>query len=722
MKQVMFRNGEAFIEEVPSPQAEKGAVLVKVYYSCISIGTEISGLRNSGSPLWKRALRQPENVAKAMNLIATRGYKFTRSLIMGRLSGGSPTGYSAAGIVVEAGEGVTDIKPGDQVACAGAQYAHHAEIICVPRNLVVPIPAKLDLVSASTVTVGAIAMQGVRRAQPTLGETFVVIGLGILGQLTAQLLRSNGCRVIGADVDQDRIRMAQSVGMNLGLYADAGNQFDQVIRLTDGMGADGVIITAASVSNAIVSNAFKMCRRKGRVVLVGDVGLQLNRADFYVKEIDFLISCSYGPGRYDPNYEEKGNDYPAAYVRWTENRNMAEYLRLAAENKLQVSPLISKIYPISEAATVYQRMKEGADKSLMVLFSYPQSETVADDETIKMKSFIANPMARKSRSGQVRIALIGAGDFAKGMHLPNLQLLSDQYYLQAVVSRSGHNAMITAKQFGAKYAATDYRQVLEDPEVDAVLIATRHHLHAAMVLEALKAGKHVLVEKPLSLSAEALKPIKDFYDAYNAGQNPPILLTGFNRRFSSYARRIHELIRHRRNPMILNYRMNAGFLPADHWVYSEEGGGRNLGEACHIYDLFTFFTDSRVLSIDAKAIDVSRGLYNYRDNFVSTMAFQDGSVASLTFTALGSKDYPKEQLEIFVDGRVFTLNDYKSLMVTGVNIKGLKSKLPEKGLREELESFAQTIRKGGEWPIPLWQQIQATDIALQVETKVGGTN
>lgn len=722
MKQVMFRNGEAFIEEVPSPQAEKGAVLVKVYYSCISIGTEISGLRNSGSPLWKRALRQPENVAKAMNLIATRGYKFTRSLIMGRLSGGSPTGYSAAGIVVEAGEGVTDIKPGDQVACAGAQYAHHAEIICVPRNLVVPIPAKLDLVSASTVTVGAIAMQGVRRAQPTLGETFVVIGLGILGQLTAQLLRSNGCRVIGADVDQDRIRVAQSVGMNLGLYADAGNQFDQVIRLTDGMGADGVIITAASVSNAIVSNAFKMCRRKGRVVLVGDVGLQLNRADFYVKEIDFLISCSYGPGRYDPNYEEKGNDYPAAYVRWTENRNMAEYLRLAAENKLQVSPLISKIYPISEAATVYQRMKEGADKSLMVLFSYPQSETVADDETIKMKSFIANPMARKSRSGQVRIALIGAGDFAKGMHLPNLQLLSDQYYLQAVVSRSGHNAMITAKQFGAKYAATDYRQVLEDPEVDAVLIATRHHLHAAMVLEALKAGKHVLVEKPLSLSAEALKPIKDFYDAYNAGQNPPILLTGFNRRFSSYAQRIHELIRHRRNPMILNYRMNAGFLPADHWVYSEEGGGRNLGEACHIYDLFTFFTDSRVLSIDAKAIDVSRGLYNYRDNFVSTMAFQDGSVASLTFTALGSKDYPKEQLEIFVDGRVFTLNDYKSLMVTGVNIKGLKSKLPEKGLREELESFAQTIRKGGEWPIPLWQQIQATDIALQVETKVGGTN
>jgi predicted dehydrogenase/threonine dehydrogenase-like Zn-dependent dehydrogenase len=715
MKQVMFRNGEAYLEEVPSPQVEKGTVLVKVHYSCISIGTEISGLKNSGAPLWKRALTQPENMSKVINLVATRGYKFTRSLVLGKLSSGSPTGYSASGVVLETGEGITDLKPGDHVACAGAQYAHHAEVICVPRNLVVPIPGKLDLVPASTVTVGAIAMQGVRRAQPTLGETFVVIGLGILGQLTAQLLRNSGCRVIGADVDQDRIRVAQSVGMNLGLYADAGNQFDQLIRLTDGIGADGVIITAASASNAIVSNAFKMCRRKGRVVLVGDVGLKLNRADFYLKEIDFLISCSYGPGRYDPNYEEKGNDYPVAYVRWTENRNMSEYLKLLAENKLQVNPLISKIYPVSDATNVYRQMKEGIDKSLMVLFSYPQPADEDSQDYWKAKCLIANPQARESGSNRVRLAVVGAGDFAKGIHLPHLQLMADLYDLQAVVSRSGHNAKTTAKQFGAKYAATDYRQVLDDPEIDAVLITTRHNLHAKMALEAIQAGKNVLLEKPLALNQEELDRIKDFYNNFEPGQAPPILLTGFNRRFSIYAQRIYELTKRRRNPMIINYRLNAGFMPADHWVYTVEGGGRNQGEACHIYDLFTFLTGSQVLAIDTKAIGSPGGGYHYRDNFVTTMNFKDGSVATLTFTALGAKDYPKEQLEIFVDGRVFALNDYKNLTVTGVNVKGLKSKFPEKGLKDELKVFAQAVIGGGEWPIPLWQQVQVTEIALTVE-------
>jgi threonine dehydrogenase-like Zn-dependent dehydrogenase len=330
VKQVLIRQGQAVVEEIPAPQVEPGTVLVRVDHSCISIGTEMSGIKTSSLPLWKRALKQPENVKKVVEMAVSQGVSRTTSVIQGRLSSGQPTGYSAAGTVLEVGEGIDDLQPGARVACAGAQCAHHAEIIRVPRNLTVPIPDNLELAVASTVTLGAIALQGVRRAQPTLGEVFVVLGLGILGQLTAQMLKANGCKVIGTDLDRKRIAIAQQLGMDIGIHPEDGDNIQQVARLTDGLGADGVIITAATPSDEVVSTAFQMCRKKGRVVLVGDVGLNLNRADFYQKELDFFISTSYGPGRYDNNYEEKGLDYPVSYVRWTENRNMAEYLRLVA--------------------------------------------------------------------------------------------------------------------------------------------------------------------------------------------------------------------------------------------------------------------------------------------------------------------------------------------------------------------------------------------------------
>jgi predicted dehydrogenase/threonine dehydrogenase-like Zn-dependent dehydrogenase len=709
VKQVLIQQGQAVVEEIPAPQVEPGTVLVRVDHSCISIGTEMSGIKTSSLPLWKRALQQPENVKKVVEMAVSQGISRTASVIQGRLSSGQPTGYSAAGTVLEVGEGIDDLKPGSRVACAGAQCAHHAEIIRVPRNLTVLVPDNLDLALASTVTLGAIALQGIRRAQPTLGEVFVVLGLGILGQLTAQMLKANGCMVIGTDLDRKRIATAQKLGMDVGIHPEDGNNIEQVARLSDGLGADGVIITAATPSNEVVSTAFRMCRKKGRVVLVGDVGLNLNRADFYQKELDFFISTSYGPGRYDNNYEEKGLDYPVAYVRWTENRNMAEYLHLLAGNKVAVKPLISDTYPVEQATNAYEALKREGEKPLMVLLSYPQSQ-----ETSPLIRVVANPTATPAGENRIRLALVGAGGFAKGMHLPNLQAMADRYHLQAVVSRTGHNAVATAKQFAANYATTDFSQVLQDPNVDAVIIATRHNLHSSMALDALRAGKHVLVEKPLALTQVELSAIEAFY-ASTTDESLPILLTGFNRRFSGYARRIYELIQGRSNPMILNYRMNAGYIPLNHWVHGTEGGGRNRGEACHIYDLFTYLTASKVVTVEAKAIAPTTGHYSCSDNFVATMTFEDGSVATLTYTALGSKEYPKEQLEVFVDGKVLVLNDYKQLTISGSKAKGLETKTVNKGQKEELEAFARAIQQGGDWPIPLWQQVQATEISLAVE-------
>lgn len=708
MRQVLIKQGKAMLEEVPAPLVEPETVLVRVEYSCISIGTEMSGVRATGLPLWKRALKQPENVKKALAMITSQGLSKASSQISERLTSAIPTGYSAAGVVVAVGSGVEGFRPGDRVACAGAQCAFHAEYICVPKNLIVLVDDAVRIDHASTVTLGAIALQGVRRSSPTLGETFVVIGLGILGQLTAQLLKTNGCRVIGVDLDQDRVTLAVQLGVDAGISNEMASDVEQVNRLTGGIGADGVIITAATPSDAVISTAFKMCRRKGRVVLVGDVGLNLNREDFYQKELDFFISSSYGPGRYDANYEERGLDYPVAYVRWTENRNMAEYLRLVAKGCIRLAPLISTIFPVEEATTAYEMLKDVRTKPLIVLLYYPAS---ANDSPVSR--IVANPAVLAGTGNRVRLAVVGVGSFAKGMHLPNIRDMANQYQLHTVISRSGHNALAAAKQFGALNASTDFEAILQDPSIDAILIATRHNLHASMAVKALLAGKHVLVEKPLAMSREELDQVNEFYT--NASRPQPILLTGFNRRFSPHARRIKELVSKRTNPMVLNYRMNAGYIPLEHWVHTEEGGGRNIGEACHIYDLFTFLTGSKVTSVTAQAMTPITSYYSATDNFVATFAFADGSIATLTYTASGSRDYPKEQLEVFMDGMTIAMNDFKLLQVTGSKSVGLETRLSEKGQKEELESFAEAIRTGGDWPISLWEQNQATEMAITVQ-------
>ncbi len=709
MKQILIQKGAAMVAEVSAPRVGAGEVLVQVCASCLSIGTEMTGVRASAIPMWKRALRQPEKVKTTLNLALEEGVKRAWRTVVEKRDSAEPTGYSSAGVVVEVGEDIDDLMPGDKVACAGSP---HAELICVPRNLCAPLPEHLDWNSASTVTLGAIALQGVRRAQPTLGECFVVLGLGVLGQLTIQFLRMNGCRVIAIDLDRDRIHLGIELGADIGLHPDDGDASEQIARLTDGLGADGVIITAATPSDAIVSSAFQFCRKKGRVILVGDVGLNLNRSDFYAKEIDFLISTSYGPGRYDNRYEEQGLDYPVPYVRWTENRNMAEYLRLLAEKRITVEPMISATYPIEETSIAYASLKDLSKKPLMVLLTY-STDTYQPIVRIKHRSEIA-----KKKDGRIRVAMIGAGGFAKSSHLPNMQDMPSRFELRAVVNRTGHSAAAVAKQFNAAYSSTDYKEVLADPDIDAVIIATRHHLHGSMALEALKAGKHVLVEKPLALSPSEVDAIDAFFNTSNDAASP-ILLTGYNRRFSPYAARMAMALEGRSGPFMLNYRMNAGHIPMEHWVHSKEGGGRNLGEACHLYDLFIFLAKQKAIKVSTHPILPTSEYYARNDNFVATLSFADGSVATLTYTALGSRAYPKETADLYWDGKVITLNDYREMEVFGMK-KGstsLATRAQAKGLKEELLAFSNGIQSG-EMPISWWQQREVSRIGFAVEEQI----
>ncbi|HOY62986.1 MAG: 4-carboxy-2-hydroxymuconate-6-semialdehyde dehydrogenase [bacterium ADurb.Bin236] len=709
MKQVFMSQGGAVVKEVPAPEARPGCVLVRVSHSCISAGTEMSGLAATASePLVKRALRQPDKAAKVLGMALREGVGAARSFVSDRLSVDSPAGYSAAGVVVARGEGVSEFAPGDKVACAGAQCAHHAEFICVPRNLAVLVPGGLDIRRASAVTLCSIAMQGVRRAAPSLGETFVVIGLGILGQLTAQLLKASGCRVIGADFAPERVRLALSCGMFSGVVPADEDLAEKTLRLTAAHGADGAIITAASSSNDIVSTAFNVCRKKGRVVLVGDVGLNLVREDFYGKEIDFLISSSYGPGRYDPQYEEKGLDYPIGYVRWTENRNMSECLRLMESGALDIDPLISAEFPVDDAAAAYESLRAAENRPMMVLLSYPGAESKPASARK-----IPNPSHKPSGPGAVRVSLIGSGSFAKAVHLPIIRSMPDKLTLKAVVSTKGHEAAAVAKQFSAEYSTTDCRETLADPAVDAVVIATRHDSHAPLALAALEAGKHVFVEKPTAIDRPQLEKIREFYTPED-GSPRPILMTGYNRRFSPFARRCSELLAARTGPMIINYRMNAGRLPQGHWANGEQSGGRNIGEACHIYDLFTFLTNSRAAKVSAIPVRPLPDFCSPSENFVASISFEDGSLATLTYTSLGSNDHPKETMDIYFDGKVISLFDYERLEVAGAKAQGFSLKEKSKGHKEELDEFASAVRDG-RMPIPLWQIFQASEISFQVE-------
>jgi predicted dehydrogenase/threonine dehydrogenase-like Zn-dependent dehydrogenase len=702
VKQVLIRGGGVAVEDVPAPSASPRSLLVRVEHSCVSVGTELSSVRMSGLPLYKRALKQPHHAKRVLEIAKNEGFARTYKRVRGMLAAGLPTGYSAAGVVVSVGEEVDGFRAGDRVACAGAGIANHAELIDVPVNLAVRIPDGLDTGAAATVTLGAIALQGVRRVQPTLGESVAVVGLGILGQLAVQLLRASGARVIGSDLDPTRIEKALAHGLAHGV--GAGEDFPgRVHELTDGYGADAVLITAATESDEVVRQAMQACRKKGRVVLVGDVGLHLQRVDMYEKELDFLISTSYGPGRYDDVYELEGQDYPIGYVRWTENRNMEEYLRLLADGRVSLDGLGQEIYPVDEADGAYEALGSDEAKPLLVLLSYPERAD-AQQRTTRLRTLAPKP-------GRIGVALVGAGSFAQGQHLPNLIRLREHFELRAVMSRTGASAKAVAARAEAGYATTDVDEVLGDEAIDLVLISTRHDSHADLALRSLQAGKNVFVEKPLALNGDELAAIEAFYEGRPDG---PLLMTGFNRRFSPAAARMQELLADRTSPLVANYRMNAGYIPLDHWVHGPEGGGRNIGEACHVYDLFDFLTGAGETTVQAQAIGAENRHWAGNDNFVATIGYADGSVCTLTYTALGHRDHPKERLEVFAGGRVFSLDDYKSLSVDGGG-SGWRSTTVQKGHTEELEALARALREGGPWPIPLEQQLQATRISFEVE-------
>jgi len=699
------------IAEVPAPQIAAGAVLVRTAASCISVGTELSGVKASNLPLRKRALRRPDQVRRVIEMARTQGFSRTKELVRSHLAHAQPVGYSLAGTVVAVGEGVTDLFPGDRVACAGSQAAFHAEYVCVPRNLVVPTPDGVADEAAATVALGAIALHGIRRAEPTVGETFVVVGLGVIGQLTVRLLKTAGVCTIGSDLDPARTAQARAHGLDLVLDVGSADSEQQVARLTGGVGADAVIVTAATASEELLGAALRMCRRKGRVVLVGDVPISFDRADVYAKEIDFKISTSYGPGRYDRNYEEGGLDYPAGYVRWTEGRNMQAYLALLASGAVRIDDLVETRYSIDDAVAAYAALQaDRAAKPLSVILTYPAA--AGANPVLRL----ANPTLRGGRPGALRVAMIGAGGFAKGTLLPIIKSELERFTLQSVCARQGHSAAAVARQFGAGVATTGFASVLSDAAIDAVVIATRHHQHADMVLQALRAGKHVFVEKPLCMTQDELDAIVEFYGADTDGK--PLLMTGFNRRFSRYSTAIAQATAKRTNPLIVNYRVNAGYLPLDSWVHGAEGGGRNIGEACHFYDLFVMLAGAKAEKIDATAIRPRTGYYGRTDNFVATFAFADGSAATLTYTALGSPDFPKEQIEVFSEGRVFSVDDFKRLSSTGAGGPKLNSATPDKGHREELTAFADAIRSGGAWPIPFWQQVEAMRMAFEVEKRL----
>lgn len=706
MKQVLIRSGAAIVDDIPAPAVSAGNVLVAVSHSCISVGTEMAGVRNSGMPLYRRALAQPDNVKRVLEMVKDQGVKKTMARVSGKLAAGSPTGYSAAGTVIAIGAGVEGFRVGDRVACAGAGIANHAEVIDVPVNLAVAIPEGVSTLQASTVTLGAIAMQGVRRAAPTLGEAVVVVGLGVLGQLTVQFLVANGCRVIGVDPDPERLASATALGMEYGVNPLEADYVTRVAQLTDGFGADSVIVTAAGSSDEIISLAFRAARKKARVVLVGDVGLDIKRGDIYAKELDFLVSCSYGPGRYDPTYEVGGQDYPIAYVRWTENRNMQAYLDLIARGRVDVSALVESVYPIDRAGEAFESLKSDGKKPLSVILEYSGSGA----QTTRTVRLSRTPTTK----GRIGVGVIGAGSFVQGMHLPNMIKLSDLFELRGVMSRTGTTAKAVATQYEAGYATTALDDLLGDDEIGMVIIATRHDLHADATIRALEAGKHALVEKPLALTESGLARIDDFY-----AKNPqgPVVLTGFNRRFAPGVSAIRQALGSSTSPNIISYRMNAGYIPLDHWVHGPEGGGRNIGEACHIYDLFVSFAGSQVVSISASAINPSSGHWSASDNFAATVSFADGSVCTLIYTALGAKDYPKERMDVFGTGMVLSLDDYKAVSIHGSRAKGWSGASADKGHMTMLRQFGEDLREG-RWTIPLEEQLAATRISHRVEALV----
>jgi predicted dehydrogenase len=624
-------------------------------------------------------------------------------------------GYSLAGEVVAVGEGVEDLSPGDLVACAGAGQANHADYVSVKRNLVCRIPAGCPEDLAATTTVGSIALQGVRRSQPQVGETVAVIGLGLIGMLTLQMLRASGCKVIGIDLDHERALRAAGLGA-LATATDP-KAFERLAHdVTGGLGVDATIITAASKSDRLLNQAMDITRRKGRVVIVGDIGLKAERAAFYRKEIDLLMSTSYGPGRYDRDYEDFGRDYPPAYVRWTLNRNMRAYMELIADKRIDVRPLIDRVSGIDQAPSVYKELAESPTAPLAVLFQYPDDVRPLPDA--QDSPIITLRGHRAPRTDRVNYALVGAGGFGTAMLVPQMDTRKDVFFLRAVVSRDSVRGGNFARTKSVEKFSSELGPVLEDPEIDLVVIATRHNEHADQVIKALEAEKHVFVEKPLAITWDELDRVRK---AYSEMKTPRLLMVGFNRRFSPALAMVRKELAARIAPVIINYRLNAGYLPMDHWTQGAEGGGRNIGEACHMYDVFRSIARQPVAAISATAIDPGPAAYKKNDNFIATLRYGDGSVGNLVYTASGPKEgMPKERIEVICGGEAWIVDDFKTLTRCSDSKVLWSSSTHDKGHFDELSSFGDAIQSGETAPIPIEEIFETSAVALHVEDLIHG--
>lgn len=695
MKQIVqnFRTGDLIVEELPPPALKPGGVLVHTAFSLISAGTERTTVATGQSSLIGKALKRPDLVKQVWNTFRKEGLRSTFEKVTARLDTIKALGYSAAGVVLEVGDGVDEFRPGDLVACAGVGYASHAEINFVPRNLCVHVPEGVSLDTAAYTTLGAIAMQGVRQAKVELGSCVVVIGLGLLGQLTIQLLRAAGCRVFGIDVDSYVLPLARQSGVDETCLRGDDTLKSRFETFSRGRGADAIIITASTDKADPVELAGELARDRGRVVVVGAVRIDIPREPYFRKELELCLSRSYGPGRYDPVYEEGGVDYPIGFVRWTERRNMEEFLRLVAVGLVKTDFLTSHRFSVERAQEAYAViLGKTADRPCGVLLEYPK----APKETVPTRKLLLPAPARKPKSGMVGVGFVGAGNFATATLLPPLKALSN-VQLTGVVTSTGLSAKNTASRFKFEYCSSDFHELLTDGKTNAVFIATRHNLHAQIAIEVLRSRAAVFVEKPLCLTVDELRELAAVHT-----QSEQTLMVGFNRRFSPLAQALKERIGKRSGPACINYRINAGFIPKDTWIQDPmEGGGRIVGEVCHFVDMIQFLTDAEPVRVFAETVASGSDKQTDADTIQIIIKMSDGSVGHISYIAVGDTKFPKERLEYFGDTAVGVIDDYVQGSFTRhgktETLKGGGAQ--DKGHRNEMTAFIQAVAEGKESPI-----------------------
>ena len=704
MRQILqnLKSGKTEIAEVPCPAVKVGHLLIQTNMSLISPGTERMLVEFSKGGLLAKAKAQPDKVKQVLDKIRTDGLVPTLETVLKRLDEPLPLGYCNSGIIQELGDsGIEGLKVGDRVVSNGP----HAEMVCVPGNLCVRIPDNVSDEAATFTVLGAIGLQGIRLANPTLGEKFVVFGAGLIGLLTVQLLRASGCDVLAVDLNEERLALARTWGAEI-CNAGNGDPVAAANAWTEGVGVDGVIITASAKTDEIVHQAAEMCRKRGRIVLVGVVGLNFRRADFYEKELSFQVSCSYGPGRYDDTYEQKGQDYPIGYVRWTEQRNFEAVLGMMASGRLDVEPLITDRVAFEEAEKAYAKIS-GDASVLGVILEYPALLAVDERGLTQIREQTIRVHPRSSSvSTKAVAAMIGAGNFAKMTMGPALAKTGAR--LKYVSARTnGVAASHIAQKYGFENATTDLDAIWNDPDVNTVFITTSHNSHTALVCRALEAGKHVFVEKPLCLSTDELERIEAVCCSLLSA-NSLLLMVGFNRRFSPHVEKIRELLQSRGEPLAMNFMVNAGIIPKDVWVHDPEvGGGRIIGEACHFMDLLAYICGSRIVSV--ASAQMGKGVAIKEDKMSIVLSFEDGSIGTVNYFGNGSKSYPKEMLEVFSDGRVLRLNNFRKL--EGFGFKGFrkfKTRKMDKGHQAQFNAFVERVEKGGEALIPFDEIVNVT--------------